>query len=110
MLEMAGDDHSLILLIPFCQSVSARLSCDTEPTSFRGSFLGLRVSVLSYVWTWSLLSIGVSRQRAMSLEKGVMSTNEQTPLLQVVHVQPPRARYAHHNVRKACYFGLGGLR
>lgn len=32
-------------------------------------------------------------------EKGVMSANEETPLIQVVHVAPPRSRYSHHYVR-----------
>lgn len=39
-------------------------------------------------------------------EKGEMSANEQTPLLHVVHVQPPRARYTHQNVRRFCTIAL----
>ncbi|GAB7341564.1 hypothetical protein MBLNU457_7775t2 [Dothideomycetes sp. NU457] len=31
-----------------------------------------------------------------------MSANEETPLIQVVHVAPPRSRYSHHYVRRFC--------
>lgn len=41
-----------------------------------------------------------------SIEKGAMASHEQTPLLQVVRVAPPRQRYSHNTIRRFCTIAL----
>ena len=43
-----------------------------------------------------------------SNEKAAMASNEQTPLLQVVQVAPPRQRYSHSTIRRFCTIALSG--
>lgn len=39
-------------------------------------------------------------------EKGAMASHEQSPLLQVVRVAPPRQRYSHSTIRRFCTIAL----
>ncbi|MCJ1309450.1 hypothetical protein MMC25_003110 [Agyrium rufum] len=43
------------------------------------------------------------------LEKVGMASDERTPLIQTIHVQPTRARYPHNTLRRFCTIVLGVL-